>query len=139
MILHILISVAFYIILMILSVNLLGFLVRGLFVDPEINNLKETSNKFIKSEIKKSQQADKTINIIALMLIFVYFYLLFYFWNIGIVFAGVIIMIGRLPDLIWEIKHGRKARPELMNKNVLYYISAFLPWLALPILYFSLY
>lgn len=139
MISHILISVAFFIVLMILSVNLLGFLVRGLFVDPEINNLKETSNKFIKSEIEKSQHANKTINVLALILIFVYFYLLFHFWNIGIVFAGIIIMVGRLPDLIWEIKHGRKVRPELMNKNALYYISAFLPWLAIPILYFSLY
>ena len=123
---------------MILNVNLLGFLVRSLFVDPEINKIKEASNEFIKNEIEKLQRANKKINILALILIFIYFYLLFHFWNIGVVFAGIIIMIGRLPDLIWEIKHNKKVRPELMKKNALYYMSAFLPWLAIPILYFSL-
>ena len=48
-------------------------------------------------------------------------------------------MVGRLPDLLWDIKHGKKTDPNLMNKNALYYISAFLPWLAFPVLYYSLF
>ena len=124
---------------MLLSTNLLGLFVRGLFSNPELDKLKQEGHEFIKHEIEKSQRADKWINIIAFILIFVFFYALFHFWNIGVVVAAVIIMIGRLPDLIWEIKHGRKTDPKLMEKNALYYISAFLPWVALPVLYFSLY
>jgi len=48
-------------------------------------------------------------------------------------------MAGRLPDLLWEIEHGKKTDPKLMKKNALYYISVFLPWVAFPVLYYSLY
>lgn len=139
MIISILISVGFYFILLLLSTNLLGLFVRGLFSNPELNRLKHEGHEFIKHEIEKSQRADKWINVVALILIFAYFYALFHFWNIGVVVAAGIIMAGRLPDLIWEIKHGRKTDPKSMEKNVLYYISAFLSWVALPVLYFSLY
>ena len=139
MIVQILISVGFYIVLMYLSVNLLGLFVRGLFSNPELGKLKQEGHEFIKHEIEKSQRAEKWVNITALVLTIVYFYLLFHFWNIGVVAAAIILMIGRLPDLLWEIKYGKKTDPTLMKKNAMYYISAFLPWVALPVLYFSLY
>ncbi|OGH23453.1 MAG: hypothetical protein A2629_00200 [Candidatus Levybacteria bacterium RIFCSPHIGHO2_01_FULL_41_15] len=122
------------------SVNLLGLLVRGLFTNPELDKLeKETEHDFLKKEIAKSKKADKAINIIALVLIIAFSYALFHFWNIGVLAVALIIMAGRLPDLLWEIKHGRKVDPDLMKKNALYYITSFLPWVGLPLLYFSLY
>lgn len=124
---------------MYLSVNLLGFLVRGLFSNLELDRLSKEGSEFIKKEVEKSQRADKLINIIALVLIVAYLYSLFHFWNIGVLITGLIIMVGRLPDLIWDIKHGKKTDPKLMKKNALFYISAFLSWLGLPILYYSLY
>jgi hypothetical protein len=126
---------------MYLSINLLGFLVRGMFTNPELDRLKQDKNthEFIKNEIKKSQRADKWVNLTALVLNIAFFYLLFRIWNIGVVAAAIIIMAGRLPDLVWDIKHGRPTNPKLMKKNLLYYVSASLPWLALPVLYFSLY
>lgn len=142
MIIHILISVGFFLVILYLSVNLLGFLVRGLFVDPELDKLKRDSHEFIKHEIEKHERADMWINIIALIFLVVYFYALFHFWNIGVVLAAIVVMVGRLPELLWEIKHGERmtlANTKLLKKNVWYYISAFLPWTALPILYYSLY
>lgn len=142
MIIHIFISLGFYFVLLFLSINLLGFLVRGLFTNPQLDRLKQEGHEFVKHQIEKSERAEKWINIIALILLIVYFYLLFYFWNIGVVLAAVIIMVGRLPDLIWEIKHGEKltfANTKLLQKSAWYYISAFLPWIALPILYYALY
>jgi len=139
MIMNILITVVFYLILMFLSVNLLGFLVRGLFTNPDLERIKQQGHEFIKNEINKSQRADKWINLIALLLMIIYFYALFYFWNAGVAIVAILIMVGRLPDLVWEIKHRRKTEPELMKKNTLYYISTILPWIGLPILYFSLY
>lgn len=140
MITHILISVVFYFILMYLSVNLLGFFVRGLFPDPELDkSKKDTKWKFLKHEIKKSQRVNNWITLIAFILIIAYLYTLFHFWNIGVMIVTIIIMTGRLDGLIWDIEHGKRTDPNLMKKNALYYISAFLPWLAFPVLYFSLY
>lgn len=139
MIIHILTSVVFFFILMYLSVNLLGLFVRGLFSNPEFDRLKQEGSRVIKDEVQKSQRAGKWINITALVLNILYFYLLFHFWNIGVVIAAIIIMVGRLPDLLWEIKHGQRVNLQLMKKNALYYIASFLPWLALPVLYYSLY
>lgn len=142
MIIHIIISIAFFFVLMYLSVNLLGFLVRGLFSNPELDKLKQEGHEFIKHEIAKSERADKWINIIALILIIGYFYSLLHFWNMGVLLAAIIIIAGRLPDLVWEIKHGKKmtyANAISLPQNALYFITAFLPWVALPVLYYSLY
>lgn len=132
-------TVGLFLVLMYLSVNLLGFLVRGLFTNPELEKLKREGHDFIKQEIERSQSIDKKINYIALVLIAGYFYGLLRIWNIGVVLAALVIMAGRLPDLIWEIKHGKRLNTNEMDKNATYYITAFLPWLALPILYYSLY
>lgn len=142
MIIHILVSVGFYLILLYFSINLLGFLVRGLFSNPELNKLKQEGSEFVKQQVKKFERTDKWINIVALVLLVVYFYALFHFWNVGVVLAAVIIMAGRLPDLLWEIKYGRKMTLNNANSlthNALYYTSTFLPWISLPILYYSLY
>lgn len=125
---------------MYLSVNLLGFFVRGLFSDPKLDELKKNQKfEFLKKEVDNFQRANSWTNIISFLLLVVYLYLLFHFWNIGVVAAAVIIMVGRLPDLVWEIENGKKINPELMKKNALYFISAFLPWVAFPVLYYSLY
>lgn len=33
-----------------------------------------------------------------------YLFALYYFWNVWLAVAGVLIMVARIPDLIWEIK-----------------------------------
>jgi len=138
MIINILISVAFYFILMYLSVNLLGFFVRGLFSYPGLDRLKLEGSEFVKDEIKKSQRADKWINVVAFILIIAYLYLLFHFWNIGVVVVAIMLMVSRLPDLLWEIEHGRKI-DKSAPKNALFYITIHLTWGALQVLYYFLY
>jgi len=132
-------SVVFFFILMYLSINLLGLFVRGLFPQQELNRVKKESPWFITGSDKEYISKQKLTTIIALILNIAFFYLLFRIWNIGVVIAAIIIMAGRLPDLLWDIRHGKKTDPKLMEKNALYYISALLPWLALPVLYYSLY
>ena len=139
MLAQIAISVIFFFILMYLSVNILGFLVRGLFSNPELERLKQEGHEFIKNEIKKSEQTNNLINIIAVILFIAYLYTLFHFWNIGVMIAALVIMAGRLPNLLWDIKHGRKTDPKLMKKDFLFYLSSILPWVAFPVLYYSLY
>jgi len=139
MILQILMSIIFYIVLLYLSVNLLGLLARGLFVNPELERLKSEGRDFIKHEIEKHQRAEKWVNIFALILLIVFLYVLFHFWNIGVMAAAIIIMIGRLPDLVWDIKHGKKIIGSSTPKNVLSYIGIFIILIAFPVLYYSLY
>lgn len=126
---------------MYLSVNLLGLFVRGLFPQQELERVKKEAPEFITmaGSDKEYINQQKRTTTVTLILNIVFLYLLFRFWNIGVVVAALIIMTGRLPDLLWDIKHGKKTDPTLMKKNVLYYISAFLPWLAFPVIYFSLY
>jgi Flp pilus assembly protein TadB len=138
MIINVLLSIVFYFILIYLSVNLLGFFVRGFFSNPEFNKLESEGSDFVKNEIKKSKSADKWINVVALVLIIAYLYLLFHFWNIGVMAVAIILMATRLPDLLWEIKHGRKI-DKSAPKNVLSYITTLLTWGMLPVLYYFVY
>ena len=143
-IIHILLSIVFYFFLMLLSINLLGLLVRGLFTNPALDNLKaETKYAFIKEEIKKSERSDKWLNVIAFLGIIGYLYVTFHFWNIGVTAVALVLMLVRLPDLIWEIKtgqeHNRVVSALSMPKNVLYYITTFLTFTAIPALYYFLY
>ncbi len=143
-IVHILISIVFYFVLMWLSVNLLGLLVRGLFTNPELDKLEaETKHDFIKKEIEKSKRADKWLNLIAFLGIIIYLYATFHFWNIGVTVVAIMLMLVRLPDLLWEIKTGqelnRVASALSMPKNALHYITAFFTFAALPALYYFLY
>lgn len=141
MILRILTSVVIYFVLMYVSINLLGFLVRGLFSNPELDKLESEGSDFIKDEIKKSKNADKFVNIIALILIILFFYLLLHFWNIGLALVALLFMAVRLPDLLWEIRHGKKMTRAVANslsRNILYY-TVFLDFLAFPVLFYFLY
>ena len=141
---HIFITIVFYLVLLWLSVNLLGLLVRGLFTNPELNKLKaETKHDFIKEEIKKSERADRWINLIAFLSIIGYLYAAFHFWNIGVTVVAIILMLVRLPDLLWEIRTGqelnRVASALSRPKNALQYITTLLTLAVLPALYYFLY
>lgn len=142
-IVHILISIVFYFVLMWLSVNLLGLLVRGFFTNPDLEKLKSEGHDFIKQEIKKSERADKWLNVAAFLAIIGYLYATFHFWNIGVTAVALVLMLVRLPDLLWEIKTGqelnRVASVLSVPKNALYCITTFLTFAALPILYYFLY
>ena len=124
---------------MLVSTNLLGLFVRGLFVNPEIKKLKAEGHGFIKQEIKKYERAGKWVNITAFLLIIVYLYLTFHFWNIGVTAVAVVLMLARLPDLLREIKTGKKITIYSMPKNTLSFTTTFLTWASLPALYYFLY
>jgi len=151
MIIQILISIASYLVIMYLSVNLLGYFVRGLFVNPKLDILRlkkegyndEFINNSLAMEFKKNEPAAKRTNviitIIALILIIAYIYILFHYWNIGVMAVAIMLMGTRLPDLLWEIKNGKKINLKTIPKNTLSYITTSLDWLGLPILYYFLY
>lgn len=127
---------------MIISVNLLGLLIRGIFSDPKLTELNETGSDFIKKEIEKSKSGDAFYITFTLLLNILFFIALYKYWNVGVVLVAGILMLSRLPDLLWELKNGRKLSmndANLLPKNALYYMTSF-SWLAeVPLLYYSLY
>lgn len=97
-----------WLVLIFIGTNLIGMLVRGLALMSEMKKiLAKGSPAFRKvaTEFYKPSEEKRT-NIIALILIIVFLGVLYYFWNIGVVIAAVLIMIVRIPDLLWEMKHG---------------------------------
>lgn len=124
-----------------ISVNLLGLFVRGLFPDLELKRVKREFPIFVAKAGSDKEYIDqqKKTTIIAFLANIVFFYLLFRLWNIGFAIAVLMIMLGRLPDLLWDIKHGKKTDPKSMKKNFLYHVNGYLIWLALPVIYHSLY
>lgn len=139
MVIKIFFTIIGYFVLLYLSVNLLGFLVRGLFTDPELDRLKKKSHDFIKREIEKSERADKWINILALILIVGYFFVLVHFWNWGVAAVALILILSRLPGLLWEIKHGKRAVSKNLKISSFYFVDIILMWSAFPLLYYFLY
>ena len=119
-------------ILMLASTNLIGMLVRGFFTAPEMENVHDA----IKNEYVKGQRAT---NIIALVLIIIFLGALYHFWNIGLVIAALMLMASRVPDLIWEIRNGRKLEMSDMARPKFHLLSMVLSWASLPVVWYALY
>src|SRR3989338_9004641 len=94
-----------WLVLLYASINLIGLLVRGFFTNPEIDKMAIEGPEFTKKLAQEHQSAEQKTNIVALILIIIFLGALYYFWNIGVVIASLIIMAARIPDLAWEIKH----------------------------------
>jgi hypothetical protein len=128
-----------WLVLLFVCTNLVGFLVRGLVTDPEMAQLQAEGHDFMKSIMREHRKADHKANIVALILILAFLVALYQFWNAGVVVAALIIMAARIPDLIWEIKHGRKLRLREMTQVALWMLTAVLSWVSLPVLWYALY
>jgi uncharacterized membrane protein (Fun14 family) len=140
MISRLLITFFAWLVLMYVSINLVGLLVRGLFSNPEMEKLATEGSDFIKKKVKEHQRAEKKVNFIALALIAVYLIGLFHFWNVGVVVVAVMIMAARIPDLVSEIKHGRQnIKHASMADNLLTILMLVIMFVALPVLWYALY
>ena len=119
-----------------LSINLIGMLLRGLVSNPEIDQLATEGSDFIKKIAKEHQEAEKKVNFVALALIIVYLVALYYFWNVWIVVAALMIMAARIPDLLWEMQHGRA---NVKKMPAIYHLTLLVMLAALPVLWYGLY
>ena len=123
-----------YFILLYLSINLLGMIVRGFY--DKIDN--SGVDPILHYEVKKLNRAGNFTTLIFIVLAVGYFYLLFHFWNIGVVITAAMLMIGRLQDLLWEIHNGRKVTAKDCPKGIVSIISTALDWGAFVVLWFAL-
>jgi hypothetical protein len=78
------------------------------------------------------------ITIISIILAGAYLYALYYFWNALLTVAAVMLMVARLPDLLWEMRTGKKVTPQSRPKGAVYTVTTSLMWLALPLIWYAL-
>lgn len=119
-----------YIVLMFVSVNITGIIVRG-FVQPDPKHQEFTENI--------SSQGSFTITFIFGLVGIACLYALYHFFNIGVVVSALMLMISRIPDLVFEIKTGQKINLKTMPKRPIDIVCNIAGWLALPMLWCSLY
>ena len=122
-----------YLVLMLIGTNLVGIIVRGLIRSPK----KDPHGNPIGENISSSGSIALTL-ILSLITI-AYLYALYYFVNIYVLAAGIMIMLSRIPDLLYEIKTGKKINLKEMPKRTIDTIFNIISWLALPVLCYAFY
>jgi len=130
-------AVGAWAIILFVSINLIGSVVRGFFVvKPEIE-AEGAAREIIEHEVKKSIIAEHSITILSIMATVSFIGALTYYWNMALALVAILLMTSRLPDLLWEIKKGRKITKS-DPKSVLSYISVAIMFLCLPLAWFAL-
>ena len=131
-------TIVAWFIIMLISVNLLGYVVRGLLWSP--TSMEEKVAKIVFKDMPNREPMTPTFNFVITLVAFVftvaYFFALYHFWNIGLLAAAGIIMLSRLPDLLWEIKNGVKVTRTIGPKSGYLFALEFL--LSFPLIWYSL-
>lgn len=122
-----------YIILLFVSTNLIGLFVRGLVPSYYLDE-----NKTIQPVEDITSTRSRMLTAAALLFCIMYLYSLYHFWNVSLSAAGLMIMLARIPDLLYEIRTGRKVNYKYMNKKPIDHLTTILIWAALPLIWFSL-
>src|SRR5690606_38677029 len=96
-------------VLWIVCMNVIGFVVRGLFFrPPAFDAPTERVAIVLENESRRMRARNRVLTTIGLLVAVILIWSLYHFWNIWLAAAGLLIMVARLPDLIWEIRNGRK-------------------------------
>jgi hypothetical protein len=139
-ILCILKAVAAWVILMLVGSNLIGFIVRGLLWAPPPIDLPPDSpaHEFLSSESNRMSAGNVVITLISIIIAGAYLFGLFYFWDALLTVAAGLLMASRLPDLLWEIRTGKKVTKHSRPKGAIYTFTTIILWAALPLIWYAL-
>lgn len=126
-----------WLVLIVISTNLVGLVVRGLVGEgiPSSTNYKEP---ILRKEAERLERTNFWLTLVPAVIAVAYIYVLFRVWNIGVAVAALMLMVARTPDLLYEIKTGKKVGRKNMPQGVIGILSALLILRALPLLWFSL-
>lgn len=122
-----------YLILMFVGTNLIGLVVRDIYLHSQ-NGHEES---FVLPE-SISSKPNIIMTIIFSLICILYLSALYYFWNLGILLSGIILMLTRLPDLLFELRTGEKIKSTNMPKRPIDILCTILSWLTLPLIWYSL-
>jgi hypothetical protein len=132
-------AVVGWLLLMIVGMNFLGLVVRGLIRTPEAQDLDaRITDPAVRAFMTQHKSSNAGFTLFCAVMGMLYLYALSRFWNIGVAAAAVMAMLARLPDLVWEIRTGRKITPESGPKGIPGLLGHLFMWGALPVLWFAL-
>ncbi len=126
-------SIIGYFPFMYITVNLTGMVVRGFFHDPRNDLLKNYMGR------TKYNRIDVGTTIVFSIVSVLFLYLLYRYLNIWAVVSASLLVFGRIPDLIWEIRNGRKVTMNDGPKGGLHSVTGFTVPIALLIFWWSIY
>jgi hypothetical protein len=129
-------AVVGWFVLMLVATNLIGFVVRGLVEQPVTAGA--DAPDFLQEEVAKANRMSTGVTLFFALVTVLYLYLLFHFWNVGVIVAAAMLMLSRLPDLLWELRTGRKITSSDAPRGVIAVLSTCLMWGAFPVLWFAL-
>lgn len=137
----IILSIVGYFVLMYITTNLTGMVVRGFFQNVGLEKLRKDkkTHSFIKQEIARGDRIHNGITIFFFIIAVLFLYLLYRYLNIWAVAAALLLIFSRIPDLVWEIRNGKKVTKSDRPKGGLYLITDITILIALPVLWWSLY
>lgn len=124
-----------YFVFMFIGANLIGFIVRQIYKAGLTNDLQHLK-VVVRHDLKS---IDIIISIFFFLVTVAYLYAVYYYFNIGVLICAAIIMIARLPDLLFEIKVGQKINFRTMPKKPFDVFISILSWAVFPLLWYSLY
>lgn len=122
-----------YLVLMLIGINLIGIIVRGFIASPKEDPYGNPIGENI------SSPGSIALTLIVSLIAIAYLYALYHFINIYVLIAAIMIMLSRIPDLLYEIKTGKKINLKEMPKRPIDTIFNIIGWLALPVLCYAFY
>lgn len=123
-----------YLILLFVGTNLLGIVFRGL-----LPTHRKDSDGNLVVLINPANTRSTIITVIFTLISVLYLYALYHFWNVGIMLSGLIIMLTRIPDLLFEMKTGERIKLKNIPKQPIDIFCTILSWFALPLIWCSFY
>lgn len=134
--LFILKSIFGYLVLMLIGTNLLGMIVRGI-----LPTYKKDADGNLQLAIDDKSSGGIVLTVICCVIAILYFFSLYHYWNIFLVVAASMLMVSRIPDLLFEMRTGVKFslrnRKNMPNRPI-DFICNLLSWCALPLTWYSL-
>lgn len=132
-------SIFVWAVLWLFGTNLIGFIVRGFSSRaPEVDAPTERMAGYIQSEMMSANRAKTAITIAAVLFAIGYLFALYSIWNAGMAAAGLVFMLTRLPDLLCEIRYGRRAMLESPPRGLLYALPIVVDFALFGLVWWSL-
>jgi len=124
-------------VLMWLSTNIIGMVVRGFF--EQTPKAPDDDHPFIKNEYKKLGRSRVFVELISWALLLGFLLLVYWYLHIFVFLAAIMLMFSRIPDLIWEIKHGKKITRTDAPKGGIYTVGTLLDFASVPALWWGIF
>lgn len=126
-----------------IAINLIGCLTRNFisWLSPldTPDDIPEDAKKLFLRETRLNRSANRAITLTFFVLTVAYLIAIYHYWNIALVASAALVMVSRLPDLLLEIRTGRRMSKTDRPKGAVYIIGTVIIFLTFPLTWYALY